>query len=213
MKKIILIIAAVMLTANYSNAQNNSPDSRSKFQFGVKAGLNLSNVFDERGQDFVADPKIGFATGGFVSIPVWKYLGVQPGLLFSQKGYRSTGTFFDSYYRYTRTLNYIDMPLLASFKPFELLTLVAGPQISFLVSQRDVFKGGSLTIDEQQEFKNDNIRRNVMCFLAGFDINLDHIVLGARAGWDIQNNNGDGTSVNPRYKNVWYQATVGFRFY
>ena len=27
----------------------------------------------------------------------------------------------------------------------------------------------------------------------------------------IQNNNGDGTSATPRYKNVWYQATIGLR--
>jgi hypothetical protein len=212
MKKTILIIAAVILIANYSNAQENKPDFHNTFRIGLKAGLNLSNVYDAQGQDFVADPKIGFVTGVFVSVPVWKYFGVQPGLLFSQKGFRSTGTYLESNYTFTRTLNYIDMPLLASFKPFELVTLLAGPQISFLINQKDAFRSGNLTIDQEQAFKNDNIRRNVLCFLAGFDINLDHIVLGARAGWDIQNNNGDGTSVNPRYKNVWYQATFGYWF-
>ena len=212
MKKIILIIAAVILISNYSNAQENKPDFHKMFQIGLKAGLNLSNVYDAQGQDFVADPKIGFVAGVFVSVPVWRNFGVQPGLLFSQKGFRSNGTFLESNYRFTRTLNYIDMPLLASFKPFELVTLVAGPQISFLINQKDVFRSGSLTIEQEQEFKNDNIRRNVLCFLAGFDINIDNIVLGARAGWDIQNNNGDGTSLNPRYKNVWYQATLGYRF-
>ena len=30
---------------------------------------------------------------------------------------------------------------------------------------------------------------------------------------DIQNNNGDGTSTTPRYKNVWFQGTLGFKFY
>jgi hypothetical protein len=33
-----------------------------------------------------------------------------------------------------------------------------------------------------------------------------------RGSWDLKNNNGDGTSTTPRYKNVWYQATVGYRF-
>jgi len=28
----------------------------------------------------------------------------------------------------------------------------------------------------------------------------------------LQNNNGDGTSNNPRYKNEWTQLSVGFRF-
>jgi hypothetical protein len=38
-------------------------------------------------------------------------------------------------------------------------------------------------------------------------------VLSARSGWDVQRNNGDGTSSIPRYKNVWFQATIGYRFY
>ena len=144
---------------------------------------------------------------------MWKYFGVQPGLLFSQKGFRASGSFLGVNYKSTHTSNYIDMPLLATFKPSGLVTLVVGPQISFLINQKDVFTSGSLTINQEQEFENNNVRRNVLCFLGGFDINLDHIVLGARAGWDIQNNNGNGTSSNPRYKNVWYQGTLGFRFY
>jgi hypothetical protein len=65
------------------------------------------------------------------------------------------------------------------------------------------------TSTQEKEFEND---KSVLCFVAGIDITMDQFVLGARAGWDLQNNNGDGTSTNPRYKNVWYQATLGFRF-
>ena len=51
----------------------------------------------------------------------------------------------------------------------------------------------------------------MLCFVAGFDINYQHLVFGARVGWDVQNNNGDGTSSNPSYKNEWFQATIGLR--
>jgi hypothetical protein len=44
------------------------------------------------------------------------------------------------------------------------------------------------------------------------DFNLNQFVVSGRAGWDLQKNNGDGTSTNPRYKNVWYQATIGLKF-
>jgi hypothetical protein len=47
-------------------------------------------------------------------------------------------------------------------------------------------------------------------FIGGVDVNVGKVIIGARAGWDIQNNNGDGTSTNPRYKNAWTQATIGF---
>jgi len=89
------------------------------------------------------------------------------------------------------------------------VTVLAGPQYSFLVKQTDVFTSGSFTLDQQKNFQND---KNVLCFLGGLDFNLNPIVLSVRAGWDLQNNNGDGTIANPRYKNVWYQVTIGFKF-
>lgn len=209
MKKIILIIVTITFMANIISAQDNSTDLRDKLQFGLKAGVNFSNVYDTKDQDFNADFKVGFAAGAFLAIPIGKYIGFHPEILFSQKGYKATGTFLTIPYEFTHTTSYIDVPLLFALKPSTLVTLLAGPQYSFLVKQKDVFTSGSFTDTQEQEFEND---KSVLCFLGGIDINLDQFVLGARAGWDLQNNNGDGTSTNPRYKNVWYQATLGFRF-
>jgi Outer membrane protein beta-barrel domain len=209
MKKITLIIVTIAFMVNIIRAQDNSTDLRDKLQFGLKAGINFSNVYDTKGQEFNADFKVGFAAGAFLAIPIGKYIGFQPEILFSQKGYKSTGTFLTAAYEFTHTTNYIDVPLLFTIKPSTFITLLAGPQYSFLVKQKDVFKSGSLTVNQEQEFEND---KSVLCFLGGIDINLNQFVLGARAGWDLQNNNGDGTSTNPRYKNVWYQSTIGFKF-
>ena len=67
-------------------------------------------------------------------------------------------------------------------------------------------------MEQETEFENDNLRKNTLCFKGGVDINLKNIVLSARAGWDILKNNGSEASTTPRYKNVWYQATIGYRF-
>jgi hypothetical protein len=80
------------------------------------------------------------------------------------------------------------------------------------MKQKDVFANAFTTIEQETEFQNDNVRKNTLCFTGGADINLNHFVIGARVGWDLMNNNGNGTTTTPRYKNVWYQATVGFRF-
>ena len=209
MKKIILVIVTITFMANIISAQDNSTDLRDKLQFGLKAGANFSNVYDSKDQEFNADFKVGFAAGAFLAIPIGKYMGFQPEILFSQKGYKSSGTFLTIPYEFTHTTNYIDVPLLIALKPSALITLLAGPDYSFLVKQKDVFTSGGFTSTQEKEFEND---KSVLCFVGGIDINLDQFVLGARAGWDLQNNNGDGTSTNPRYKNVWYQATLGFRF-
>ena len=209
MKRIILFITAVILIAGNVAAQDNSTDLRDKLQVGIKAGANFSNVYDTKGDGFIADPKFGFAAGGFVSIPLGKYAGFQPEVLFSQKGFKATGKLAGIIsYEFTHTTSYIDIPLLLSVKPSGFISLLAGPQFSFLLKQKDVLGNSSLT----QDFTNDNIRKNTLGFLGGVDINVSNLVLGIRAGWDLQDNNGDGTSDNPRYKNVWYQATVGFRF-
>jgi len=209
MRKLIFLIAIIAFMGNIISAQDNSTDLRDKLHFGLKAGVNFSNIYDTEDQEFNADFKFGFAAGAFLSIPFGKFLGFQPELTFSQKGYKSTGTFLTIPYEFTHTTNYIDVPLLIAVKPSPQITLLAGPQYSFLIKQKDVFTSGNFTADQEQEFKND---KSVLCFLGGIDINLNQVVLGARAGWDLQNNNGDGTSTNPRYKNVWYQATLGFRF-
>lgn len=210
MKKLLLILTLAVIGINLCQAQV-SDDSRKKFQFGLKIGSNYSNIYDSNGENFEAEGKFGLAGGVFMAIPIGKFLGVQPEVLFSQKGYKQTGTFLGSTYDLTRTTDYIDIPLLLSIKPVNFLTIQLGPQFSFLTKQKDVFKNALATVEQQDEFKNTNIRKNILCAVGGIDINIKRIVIGARAGWDIQNNNGDGTSTNPRYKNAWVQATLGFR--
>ncbi len=94
-----------------------------------------------------------------------------------------------------------------------MLTILAGPQYSYLLSRKEVFSNSLITTEQQDEFKNDNIRKNTLCFIGGFDVNVSRLIIGARVGWDLYQNVGDGTSITPRYKNVWYQVTLGFSIF
>jgi len=161
MKKAILTIALITLTISNSFAQEStSNDNREKLFFGLKVGANYSNVYDSESEDFVADSKFGLAAGAFVSIPLGKFIGVQPEVLFSQKGFKSSGTFLGTEYKATRTTNYIDVPLLLAVKPVEFITILFGPQYSYLMKQKDEFTSGSFSSSEEEEFTNDNIRKN-----------------------------------------------------
>ena len=208
MKKITLIFAAIVLVNSFCNAQ----DKRDNLQFGLKVGANLSNVYDSEGQNFVADSKYGLAAGAFLSIPLGKVIGIQPEVLYSEKGFKSTGTLLGTTYSLERSTSFVDVPLLLAIKPVSLITILVGPQYSFLLNKKNSFTGGSTTAEQQKLFESDNIRKNVLSFTGGADVNLSNFVIGLRASYDTQNNNGDGTSSTPRYKNAWYQATVGFRF-
>lgn len=213
MKKAILTIALITLSVSNSVAQEStSTDNREKLFFGLKVGANYSNVYDSESEDFVADSKFGLAAGAFVSIPLGKFIGVQPEILFSQKGFKSSGTFLGTEYKATRTTNFIDVPLLFAVKPVEFITILFGPQYSYLMKQKDEFTSGSFSSSEEEEFTNDNIRKNTFSLIGGADLNFNNFVIGLRSGWDLKNNQGDGSSNTPRYKNMWYQATVGYRF-
>lgn len=213
MKKTILIIVAIIAMINISKAQDNGADGREILQMGAKIGTNYSNVYDVQGQDFVADPKFGLVFGGFIAIPIGKYIGVQPELLYSQKGFKATGKLLGSNYEYKRTTSYVDIPILFQLKPSQFLTIVVGPQYSYLVSQKNEFTSTIYSNAQEQQFNNDNVRKNILCFIGGVDVNVNHFVLGVRAGWDLTQNNGDGTSTTPRYKNVWYQFTLGYSIF
>jgi len=208
--KNITLIAALMFVSGNINAQDK--DDENKIRLGIKAGLNYSNIYDERSNDYVADGKMGFAGGVFVSIPIGEFLGVQPEFLLSQKGFKASGAIAGFDYEMMRTTTYIDVPLMISLRPMPFLSIVLGPQYSFLISQKDDFLSTLGSFEVEQEFENDNIRKNIMGVVGGVDINIKHIVLSARMGWDMMTNRGDGTSTTPRYKNVWVQGTIGFRF-
>ena len=212
MKNILTLLPVIAVFSTIGHAQSSSEDRREKIQFGIKAGINYSNVYDTKGDEFRATAKAGVAAGIFLGIPLGRYLGIQPEVLFSQKGFQATGRLLGSTYDFTRTTNYIDIPLFLAIKPVKFLTLLAGPQFSYLLKQKDVFANGATTVLQEKEFENDNIRKNTLCFIGGVNINLSHFIIGARAGWDSMNNNGDGTSTTPRYKNTWLQGTVGLRF-
>ena len=218
MKKTALIFLLMSITLSTINAQEtsssiSSQDLRKKLLLGVKVGANYSNVYDAQQQSFNADGKFGLVAGGFISIPLGKYIGVQPELLFSQKGFKATGSsVLTGSYSFTRTTSFIDVPILFVVKPTQMFSIVGGPQYSYIIKRKDEFTSGTNTAAQEQEFSNEDYRKNLLSFTGGFEFTMENTVFGIRAAWDLQSNNGDGTSTTPRYKNVWYQATIGIRF-
>ena len=210
MKKQISITILFLSLAIAVNAQTN--DSRNKIHIGAKAGLSLSNVYDSEGEEFDADAKLGFTGGAFLMIPIGKFLGIQPEVLITQKGFKGNGSVLSIPYSFKRTSTFLEIPILVAVKPIETVTLVAGPQYSYLIHQRNKLTSSDVNIDLEEEFENDNIRKNIFGIVGGIDIDLKPIVLSCRVGWDIQDNKGDGTSSIPRYKNVSGQLAVGFKF-
>lgn len=212
MKVKYLIVCSLLLSSLFGfQAKAQDEDLRDKVGIGFKAGINSSNLYDTKSESFEHDAKIGLALGGYLSIPLGKVIGFQPEVMYSQKGYKGSGNILTADYNYTRRTDYLDIPLQLQIKPAPFVTILAGPQYSFLLSKGIDFESGAISVDQQNDIENNDIRKNTLGAIVGLDFNFSRLVLSGRLSWDLQHNDGDGTSTSPRYKNVVAQATLGIR--
>lgn len=212
MKTIIFLILGIFFFTTEQYAQNQTEDNREKLQFGLRAGASYANVYDEKGEDFVADGKVGAVGGIVLSIPIGRYLGFQPEAMFIQKGFSGDARYNGKPYFLTRTTNHLDFPLQLKFNPAKNFSLLGGPQYSFLLSKKDKIDVGNLTIEEEDFIKNDKIQENIFGLVFGAEFNFNAVTVTGKVGWDLQQNDDDGPTISPRYKNQWLLFTLGLNF-
>ena len=180
--------------------------------FGIRAGINLSNMVKDADNSFSSGSKLGLNAGAFLEIPVTAGFSIQPELQFSQKGYKNTGSFLGSPYEYKQTTNFIEVPLLAKLNPSKNFGILIGPQFSFLVSTQTKFTVNNSSFENQVKQDNTNLRKNILGGIVGIEASSGPVVFDLRYNLDFQNNNGDGTTSTPKYKNQVIALSVGFRF-
>lgn len=180
---------------------------------GIKAGVNYSNIIKSGDDDFKTEFKPGFHAGLTVDVPLVSGLSFAPELMYSQKGYKVSGTnilFGD--YENSITTNFIEVPVLLKIKAASVFNIHVGPQVSFLTSTKTSFKQGSAEYEEKVEEDNDNLKKSLFGGVIGAGINIGaKTVLSARYALDFQKNNEDGTSETPEYRNQVFQVGLGFR--
>lgn len=125
MKKVFAAAAAVLMCATVSYAQSFRDmfrsDDKGGIEWGVRAGLNISDIASKYVYDGVTEKndykaQAGFHVGGVVGIPITNGFYIQPGLIFSSKGARDTykGEGYKSVYSMFPV--YLEIPVLASFR-------------------------------------------------------------------------------------------------
>ena len=203
MKK-VMILAIGVLFAGAANAQS----------IGVKGGVNFSNIIKTGDSNFNTEIKTGFNAGIFTVIPIVKSLDFAPELMFSQKGYKTSGnSLLGGPNEYTVTTNFIELPILAKINATDKFSIVVGPQVSFLTSTKESFTQGSDSYQNTIRAENDNLKKSLFGGVVGVGLGLtDKISLHGRYALDFQKNNGDGTNETPVYKNQVYQVSLGFKF-
>ncbi len=211
MKKMMLPAMLLVATTMNVNAQS-SGSSKGSVHFGLRAGANLSNMVKSDDADVTTGSKIGFNAAAFVELPLASVFSIQPELQFSQKGFKASGTALGAPYEYKQTTNFIEVPLLAKIKPVPGFGIVVGPQFSFLASTSTKFNIANASYESLVKTDNDNLRKNTLGGVIGVEAGAKNFVASLRYNIDFQNNNGDGTSTTPRYKNQVIALGLGIIF-
>ena len=204
-RQLMSTLVAIAISSGVYTAAN------AQVSAGLRAGINLANMVEEGG-DFDHELKAGAAVGAFMEIPVVKFLSIQPELWYSQKGYKTSGNVFGNGYSYKANLNYLDVPLMLKLKPTQEFGIVAGPQFSWLVSSGYKFETGNGSFEQSFDEDNSNLRNNLLGGVIGLEYSAGHFVAGARYSLDFQENDEDGNTNTPRFKNQVIGFSLGYRF-
>jgi hypothetical protein len=139
---------AGLFAGNAAMAQS-TPNSTARV--GVKAGLNVSNLYIDDVND--ENARFGFNGGLYGQILSSEAFAIQPELLFSTKGSQADyGGIINSTVKFN--LNYLDLPVLAVFKLGPSAEIHVGPYFSYLLSANISYEGnvgsGTERIDRDQ---------------------------------------------------------------
>lgn len=124
-----IVLSAVSVTATAQETGNS---------IGLKGGLNYSTV--TKG-DFEQGPdaRTSFFVGLVGEIPIIsKVISIQPEAIYSRQGFEYHNLLGD---RMQYKLDYLNFPILAKLHLFKGLSLEAGPQFGFKISEKTDYKG------------------------------------------------------------------------
>jgi hypothetical protein len=199
MKKHLLLILALLM-AGATSAQ---------VSFGIKGGGNISNIIKTDDPNFTTTYKPGFNAGVFAEVHLVSLLSFEPELLYSTKGYAA-----HVYYgQMEQRTDFIDIPLLAKFRFSPEFSLLVGPQVSFLLSTKNTYSNG-ITTTIQQQYENDasRFKKNLIDGVIGVRFAMgNNVDLEGRYTLDLQQNNSDGTSQTPQFRNQGFQLGIAFK--
>jgi len=219
--KMLKVMIALMMAAGlagstgaYAQEQQASTESGLTAKFGIKGGLNLTNLYvNDVSQEHM---KAGFNAGVFAKLPVTRGFSIQPELLYTVKGAKENyNNFVQGNGEYRFNLNYLELPLLAVVNLAPNFNIHAGGYAAYLVSAnvKDVDSKG--TIQGTTSLDAGNFQRWDFGLAGGAAFDIDHVTLGARYNYGLRNIGKSGSlsgDLTKDSKNAGLSVYIGFAF-
>jgi hypothetical protein len=148
-----------------------------KAQFGIKAGLNISNMYTKDVQD--KNTIFGFNGGLFLKVPVTSNFAVQPELLYTTKGSELTYNSFVTG-KASFTLNYVELPVLAVINLTKIVNIYGGIYIATLTSVVVKNKSDVDLFNFENELKKSDFEMYDWGLVGGAGLDFNKVSLGIR---------------------------------
>ena len=201
------------VTSAYAQQQEASKETRLTPKFGIKGGVNFSNLYVSNVQD--EHLKLGVNAGFFAKLPMTKGISIQPELLYTSKGAKEKYNSLGQTGEYRFNLNYIETPLLVVFNLTHNFNLSAGGYTAYLVSAnvKDLHSDGSIT--GVMDLNAGNFHRFDYGLAGGLGLDIGKVTLGARYNYGLQNIGRSGNlsgDLTKNSRNIVATLFIGFAF-
>jgi hypothetical protein len=196
-------------------------------KFGVKAGLNLSNVMVKDDDDSYDDEnkvKPGFHVGVTGEFPISEKFSFATALLLSTKGFKVKGEEDTGFgiveYKGSFNLMYLELPLTPKIS-FDAgsakIYIAAGPYVAMGLSGKAkveaTFNGSTEKESEDVDWGSDDdqVKRLDLGLTAGAGLEINKIQIGISYGYGLSNMSNEDTN-GYRMKNRVLGISLGYVF-
>jgi outer membrane immunogenic protein len=213
MKNLTLTIAvacvAVIGSINQTFAQ------KSKTRYGIKAGIDLMTLGSATANAVSINyqSRVGFQGGFYAEESLSDNVSFSSSLLYTQKGGDFATTISGVNFKGSTQVNYLDIPLLFAFKLQSNISFYAGPQVSFLLSQRTTATGtmSGVTASDTST-STDGLRKTIFGANLGVGYKISNNVgVNLNYIFDLQHAAESGSN-DTGEKNSGFGLTVGYLF-
>ncbi len=211
------LVAGLLFGTAQVQAQDDNPGPK----FGVKGGVNLSQLYVDQPNAEDENMKVGFHVGLFGKVPVTDFLAFQPEVLYTNTGAKVTygGSDLAALLGIQQgevrfNLNYVQVPLtlVGNLGAFNIH---AGPYVSYLVraNVKDL-KSADLSTNNVTELNTDNFNRVDYGLVGGIGVDVKGVTIGARYNYGLREigNSGLAGSLTNNSRNSVAQLYLGFGF-
>lgn len=185
MRSNILCALTLFLTASFGmlHAQDNNVNT----EFGVKGGLNMSNLYTDDADD--ENVLFGFNAGVYATLPVSDFIAIQPELLFTTRGSKLEYNNALAQGNVKLKLNYIELPLLVRVNITKNFNIHAGGYASYMVSAKSTGDGD---FEFEDQYDTDDFNKFDAGLAAGIGVDFNPISVGLRYNYGLTTIQKDG---------------------